>query len=91
MHSQSVGRSQSSPVPSLSRTLFNGAKICSDGAHRSESPLLEEYDIYQTLRDLQGSAIPRCYGLFRLGDFADMLLLEDCGESLRSFDGRSTD
>ena len=60
------------------------AKIYSD---RTESPLREEYAVYQTLRDLQGSAIPRCYGLFRLGDFADMLLLEDCGESLDSYDG----
>ena len=63
------------------------AKICSDGANGAQSPLREEYATYQTLRDLQGSAIPRCYGLFRVGDFADMLLLEDCGESLQSFDG----
>jgi hypothetical protein len=63
------------------------AKICSDRTDRAESPLREEYAVYQTLRDLQGSAIPRCYGLFRVGDFADMLLLEDCGESLHSYDG----
>ena len=60
------------------------AKICSDGA---QSLLRGECAVYQTLSDLQGSAIPRCYGLFRVGDMADMLLLEDCGESLHSFDG----
>ena len=59
------------------------AKICSDGI---ESPLRREYAVYQTLCDLQGSAVPRCYRLFRVGDVADMLLLEDCGESLRSYD-----
>jgi hypothetical protein len=59
------------------------AKICSD---RAKSPLPDEYAVYQTLRDLQGSAIPRCYGLLRVGDFADMLLLEDCGKSLHSYD-----
>jgi hypothetical protein len=63
------------------------AKICSDRADRAEWPLREEYAVYKTLRDLQGSAIPRCYGLFKVGDFADMLLLEDCGESLQSYDG----
>ena len=42
--------------------------------------------MYETLCDLQGSAVPRCYGLFRVGDTADMLLLEDCGESLQSLD-----
>ena len=63
------------------------AKISSDCADRTESPLKEEYAVYQILRDLQGSAVPRCYGLFRVGDSADMLLLEDCGESLDSYDG----
>jgi serine/threonine protein kinase len=63
------------------------AKISSDRTDPAKSPLQEEYAVYQTLRDLQGSAIPRCYGLFRVGDFADMLLLQDCGESIQSYDG----
>ena len=63
------------------------AKICGDRTHRAESGLREEYAIYQALRNLQGSAIPRCYGLLRVGDFANMLLLEDCGNSLKSYDG----
>ena len=72
------------------RGYFSGrpivAKICADRADRAESPLREEYAVYQTLSDLQGSAIPRCHGLFRVANFADMLLLEDCGESLMSYD-----
>src|SRR5580704_3376308 len=61
------------------------AKIRADRADRAESTLQEEYAVYQTLHDLQGSVIPRCYGLFRVADFADLLLLEDCGYSIKSY------
>jgi tRNA A-37 threonylcarbamoyl transferase component Bud32 len=102
MDSQRARRLQSRTGPSFSHAVqcgiechvfrgqFDGrpivAKICADRTHRAEPGLREEYAVYQTLRDLQGSAIPRCYGLFRVADFADLLLLEDCGESLESYD-----
>jgi hypothetical protein len=51
----------------------------------SGSHLTVELATYQKLYDLQGTAIPRCFGLFEVEDFAFLLLLEDCGSSISSF------
>ncbi|KAG8941662.1 hypothetical protein FRC03_004233 [Tulasnella sp. 419] len=64
------------------------AKITREG---SESYLDTEYSVYQRLHHLRGRGIPRCYGYFHLGDFAKVLLMEDCGHSINSFDELSPD
>ncbi|KAG8953560.1 hypothetical protein FRC03_011725 [Tulasnella sp. 419] len=43
----------------------------------------------RNLHSLQGCGIPRCFGLFHLGDFAKVLLMEYCGRSIDSFDDLS--
>jgi len=66
------------------------AKIATGSPDRSWSRLQTEYSVYQTLQHLQGSVIPRCYGLFHVEDFACLLLMEDCGRSLESFNDLSS-
>lgn len=63
-----------------------GKLLCSQPG----TSLKAEFDIYQKLRDLQGSAIPRCFGLFEVETLGLLLLLEDCGRSLHSFHELST-
>jgi hypothetical protein len=66
------------------------AKIATGSPDRSRSHLQTEYSVYETLKHLQGSVIPRCYGLFHVEDFACLLLMEDCGRSLHSFNDLSS-
>ena len=46
-----------------------------------------EFNIYGILKKLQGSSIPRCYGVFTIRSTCHMLLLQDCGSPLKSFSG----
>lgn len=53
---------------------------------QSQMDLENELRVYNALTQLQGSAIPQCLGLFEVGSFGLILLLEYCGETIRSFD-----
>jgi hypothetical protein len=65
------------------------AKFTAGSLDRSKSHLQAEYSVYRTLQHLQGSAIPRCYGLFHV-EGACLLLMEDCGRSLETLDDLSS-
>jgi RIO-like serine/threonine protein kinase len=52
----------------------------------SQANLRAEFSVYQKLSPLQGSAIPRYFGLFNVQSLGLLLLLEDCGQSIRAFD-----
>ena len=67
------------------------AKIATASIDRSKSHLQAEYSVYRTLQHLQGSVIPRCYGLFHMEGPAYLLLTEDCGRSLETLDDLSCD
>jgi len=45
-----------------------------------------EFDTYRKLYALQGSVIPTCLGLYEVEQLGHLLLLEDCGRSINSFD-----
>ena len=47
--------------------------------------LEHEADMYQKMKDIQGDVILRSYGLFFLWGTCTLLVLEDCGSSLKSF------
>jgi hypothetical protein len=47
--------------------------------------LRHEAEIYQKLEDIQGDVIPHMYGLFILRGSCALLVLEDCGTSIKSF------
>ena len=47
--------------------------------------LEHEADMYRRMRDMQGDVIPHLYGLFFLRGTCALLVLEDCGSSLKSF------
>ncbi|KAH9940251.1 hypothetical protein B0H21DRAFT_710946 [Amylocystis lapponica] len=56
--------------------------------------LQDEYDVYQTLAELQGDCIPRCYGLYEgiAGDeFVSCLLLQDCGRKISEINADAPD
>jgi hypothetical protein len=71
---------------SVFRGLLNNKPIVAKYTDCSSRPILEhEYMIYHHLHSLQGSSIPRCLGLYRVGDDAGyMLLMEDCGNKVKS-------
>jgi hypothetical protein len=66
------------------------AKFTAGSLECSTSRLQAEYSVYRTLQHLQGSVIPRCYGLFHVEGPACTLLLEDCGRSLDTLDDLSS-
>jgi hypothetical protein len=45
-----------------------------------------EFNTYRKLYALQGSVIPTCLGLYEVEHLGHLLLLEDCGRSINSFD-----
>jgi len=52
----------------------------------SQQRLHAEFLAYQKLSPLQGSIIPCCFGLFDIEKLGVLLLLEDCGHSLTTFE-----
>jgi hypothetical protein len=52
---------------------------------RAEGYLQTESAVYKRLASLQGQVIPRCFGTYKIEGFAFILLIEDCGISVRSF------
>jgi hypothetical protein len=71
---------------SVFRGLLNNKHVVAKYTDCSSRPILEhEYMIYHHLHSLQGSSIPQCLGLYRVGDDAGyMLLMEDCGNMVKS-------
>jgi hypothetical protein len=66
--------------------LLGDLKVFAKLAVNCESAdLLHEYAVYEKLVRIQGTAIPRCLGLFHIEDFAFLLLTESCGASIHSF------
>jgi hypothetical protein len=52
----------------------------------SQANLRAEFLVYQRLSPLQGTVIPRYFGLFNVQNLGLLLLLEDCGQSICAFD-----
>lgn len=59
------------------------------GCQQSPENLHNEFVIYTMLQGLQGKGIPTCFGIFMVGN-SPLLLLEDCGSPVESFDDLST-
>jgi hypothetical protein len=73
-------------ISSAFRAYFRGRNVVVKMAEDDlMAKLKHEADIYQKLKDIQGDVIPRLYGLFVLRETCALLVLEDCGTSLKSF------
>jgi hypothetical protein len=68
------------------RAYFRGRNVVVKMAEDHLMHHLErEAEMYHKMIDMQGDIIPRLYGLFFLRETCALLVLEDCGKSIKSF------